>query len=90
MWENNTHTIVRQCYLPRVYALWYSRGMEHKKLYRSNTNKVFAGVCGGLGEYFDLDPVVIRLFWLLIAIFSGIFPGVIAYIFAILLIPRKP
>ena len=64
--------------------------MEHKKLYRSNTNKVFAGVCGGLGEYFDLDPVVIRLFWLLIAIFSGIFPGVIAYIFAILLIPRKP
>lgn len=64
--------------------------MEHKKLYRSNTDKVFAGICGGLGEYFDADPVIIRLFWLLVTLFSGGFPGVIAYFFAILLIPRKP
>lgn len=63
---------------------------EHKKLYRSNTNKVVAGVCGGLGEYFDTDPVVIRLFWLLMVIFSGVFPGLVAYGFAILLIPRRP
>lgn len=63
---------------------------HHKKLYRSTTNKTFAGVCGGLGEYFDADPVVIRLFWLLIVIFSGVFPGVIAYLLAILLIPKRP
>lgn len=62
---------------------------EQKKLYRSNNNKVFAGVCGGLGEYFDVDPTIIRLFWLLIVIFSGVFPGVIAYLFAILLVPRR-
>ncbi len=63
---------------------------EQKKLYRNPHNKVLAGICGGLGEYFDFDPVVIRLFWLLLAIFSGVFPGVVAYVFAILLIPKKP
>ena len=63
---------------------------ETKKLYRSKHNKVFAGICGGLGEYFDVDPVVIRLFWLLMVIFSGVFPGVIAYIFGILVVPKHP
>lgn len=68
--------------------------MEHethqKKLYRSQANKTFLGVCGGLGEYFDVDPTVIRLAWLLLVIFSGIFPGLIAYVFAALLIPKRP
>lgn len=63
--------------------------MEIKKLYRSQTNKVFAGICGGLGEYFDVDPVMLRLFWLVLVIFSGIFPGVIAYLFAILILPKR-
>ena len=62
--------------------------MEHKKLYRSKTNKVFAGICGELGEYFDVDPVALRLFWLVMVIFSGILPGVIAYIFATLVVPK--
>jgi phage shock protein C len=60
-----------------------------KRLYRSETNKVFAGICGGLGEYFDADPTIIRLFWLLIVIFTGFFPGVVAYILALFLIPKK-
>jgi phage shock protein C len=46
--------------------------------------------CGGLGEYFDVDSVLLRLVWLLIVIFSGIFPGVIVYLLAILLVPKKP
>jgi phage shock protein C len=62
----------------------------HKKLYKSQTNRVIAGVCGGLAEFFDVDVTVMRLVWLLIAIFSGIFPGVIAYIFAALLVPKRP
>jgi phage shock protein C len=62
---------------------------EIKKLYRSETDKVFSGICGGLGEFFSVDSTLIRLFWLLVVIFSGIFPGVIAYIFAILLVPKK-
>ena len=63
--------------------------METKKLYRSNTNKVFAGICGGLGEYANIDPVLLRLFWLLIVIFSGVAPGIVAYILAIFIIPKR-
>jgi phage shock protein C len=64
--------------------------METKRLYRSNTNKVLAGICGGLGEYFNVDPALLRLFWLLVVIFSGVVPGVIAYFFAVLVVPKKP
>lgn len=70
--------------------------MEHteqktnqKRLYRSTTNKVFAGICGGLSEYMDVDVVVIRLVWTLIVVFTGFFPGVLAYILAIYIIPKK-
>ena len=64
--------------------------MTHKKFYRSNTDKMFAGICGGLGEYFDIDAVLLRLLWLLVVIFTGFVPGVVAYIFAIFIIPKKP
>jgi phage shock protein C len=60
-----------------------------KRLFRSNKNRVFAGVCGGLGEYFNVDPVVIRLLWILATVFTGFFPGFIAYIAAIVIIPQK-
>ena len=63
--------------------------METKKLYRSKTNKIFAGICGGLGEYFSIDPVPIRLAWLVITILGGIVPGVVAYILAIFVVPKK-
>ncbi len=51
---------------------------------------MFAGICGGLGEYFNVDPVALRLAWLLVVIFTGFFPGVIAYILAIFIIPLEP
>lgn len=47
-----------------------------------------AGVCGGLGEYFGIDPVVLRLIWVLVVIFTGVVPGVLAYIIALFIIPR--
>lgn len=62
---------------------------EVKRLYRSEDNKVFAGVCGGIGEYFEVDPALIRLIWILIVIFTGFVPGVIAYIIAIMVVPAK-
>lgn len=62
---------------------------EQKKLYRSKTNKVFAGVCGGFAEYMNIDVVMIRLIWTLIVIFTGFFPGVLAYILAIFIIPQQ-
>ncbi|MBY0376646.1 PspC domain-containing protein [Patescibacteria group bacterium] len=64
--------------------------MEPKRLYRSDTDKVFAGICGGLGQYFNVDPTALRVGWLLIVIFSGFFPGVIAYIIAIFIVPLRP
>lgn len=61
-----------------------------KKLYRSSENKILAGIIGGLGEYFDIDPTVLRLGWLLVFVFTGIFPGLLAYFVAILIVPKKP
>ncbi len=59
-----------------------------KRLYRSRTNKVFAGVCGGFGEYFDVDPVMLRILFVLMVIFGG--TGILLYIAAIFIIPKRP
>lgn len=60
-----------------------------KRLYKSDKNKVLAGVIGGLGEYFDMDPVILRVLWLLIVVFTGFFPGLIVYILAAIIVPKK-
>jgi phage shock protein PspC (stress-responsive transcriptional regulator) len=62
---------------------------EVKRLYRSDRNRVFAGICGGLGEYLNVDPVLLRLIWLLVVIFTGVVPGLVAYIIGIFIIPRS-
>ena len=61
--------------------------METKKLYRSKKDRVFAGVCGGIGEYLGVDPTVIRLLAVILG-FTG--SGVLAYIVAAILIPENP
>lgn len=58
-----------------------------KKLYRSNTDKKLAGVCGGIAEYFDIDPTIVRLGWILFCLAGG--AGVLGYIIAALLIPSQ-
>lgn len=58
-----------------------------KTLYRSRTDRVFAGVFGGLGEYFNVDSNILRLLWILVTVFTGFFPGLIAYIVAAIIIP---
>ncbi len=63
--------------------------METKRLYRSEKNKVLAGVIGGLGEYFNVDPTLLRLVWLLIVVFTGFIPGILVYILAVLVVPKK-
>ncbi|MGL5785648.1 MAG: PspC domain-containing protein [Bacteroidales bacterium] len=62
----------------------------HKKLYRSMTDKMISGVCGGLAEYFDVDPTIIRLLAVLLTFVTGIFPCIIAYIIAMIIVPVKP
>lgn len=63
--------------------------MSHKKLYRSKENRFFLGVCGGLGEYFDVDPTIIRLMWVFVSVFNFMLGGIIVYIFAGVMIPSK-
>lgn len=60
-----------------------------KKVYRSEENKVWAGVIGGVGEYFEIDPTILRLLWLLIVVFTGFVPGLVAYLIAIAVVPKK-
>ena len=61
----------------------------NKKLYRSKTDRVFAGLCGGVAEYLNVDSTVIRLIWLLITIFTGLVPGLIVYFIALFIVPEK-
>jgi phage shock protein PspC (stress-responsive transcriptional regulator) len=60
-----------------------------KRLHRSRKNKVFAGICGGLGDYFDTDPVIVRIVTVLAALFTGIFPLIILYVVLIFVIPQQ-
>jgi phage shock protein C len=60
-----------------------------KQLYRSETNKVISGVVGGIGEYLEIDPTILRVAWIAITVFTGIAPGIIIYILAILVIPPQ-
>lgn len=60
--------------------------MDNKKLYRSDENKLICGVCGGLGEYFNIDATIIRLLWAILAC-SG--AGLLVYFIAAIIIPRK-
>jgi phage shock protein C len=59
-----------------------------KKLYRSRKNSMIGGVCGGLGEYLNVDPTIMRLVAVLLIFADGI--GLIAYIIAWIIIPRNP
>ena len=59
-----------------------------KKLYLSDTDKKLGGVCGGLGEYFEKDPTLIRIIFILAILFSFGF-GVLAYLLMWLIIPRR-
>lgn len=59
-----------------------------KKLYKSNTNRMINGVCGGIAEYFDIDPTLVRLGWVLFCAMGG--SGFLAYIVAAIIIPRNP
>lgn len=59
-----------------------------KRLMRSSTDKRIAGVCGGLADYFDLDPMIIRLCWVLAILFAG--TGFLAYIILWIVLPLAP
>ncbi|MDD6735501.1 MAG: PspC domain-containing protein [Clostridiales bacterium] len=59
-----------------------------KRLYKSNENRMIDGVCGGIAEYINMDPTIVRLGWVLFCALGG--SGIIAYIIAAIIIPRSP
>ncbi|WP_073587919.1 PspC domain-containing protein [Anaerocolumna xylanovorans] len=62
--------------------------MENKKLYRSKRNRMIAGVCGGLGEYLNVDPTLVRLIMVLLA-FLGATAGIWIYLIAAIVVPNE-
>lgn len=61
-----------------------------RRLWRSKENKVITGLLGGIGEYFDVDPSLLRVGYVFLTIFTGVFFGVFAYFIASLAVPERP
>lgn len=62
--------------------------MADKRLYRSRSSRMLAGVCGGIAEYFNLDPTVIRIAWVIFCAIGG--SGILAYFVAGMIMPNEP
>lgn len=63
--------------------------METKKLYRSRADRLFGGVCGGLGQFFGIDPTLVRLLFVLGALF-GFGSSILLYFVMLLVVPEEP
>lgn len=61
---------------------------DRKRLFRSQDERMISGVCGGLAEYFDLDPSLVRIGWIVFVLAGG--AGVLVYIIMALVVPEKP
>lgn len=61
--------------------------MGPKRLYKSEENKMICGVCGGIAEYFNIDPSIVRIITVVLTLFYG--TGLLAYIIAAIILPRK-
>ena len=61
-----------------------------KKLYRSRADKKISGVCGGLGQYLNIDPTLVRVLYVVLSLFTTCFPGLILYILLAIIIPEEP
>ncbi|MHC4220916.1 MAG: PspC domain-containing protein [Planctomycetota bacterium] len=61
-----------------------------KKLYRSQTDQMIAGICGGVGQSYDLDPTLVRLALVFLCVATAILPLFITYITGWIIIPKKP
>lgn len=78
----------RKCYgAVRIGDLERGIIMGSKKLYRSRKEKMICGVCGGIAEYFNIDPTIIRLAWVLVALTGS---GILVYLAAAIIIPDEP
>jgi len=61
--------------------------MEAKRILRSRTNRMLAGVCQGIGTYFNLDPTIVRILWIVFTLMGG--AGLLAYLICWIVIPEE-
>jgi phage shock protein C len=59
-----------------------------KRLYRSRTSRMLGGVCGGIADYFEVDPTIIRLGWVVLILAAG--TGLLAYLICLIVVPNEP
>jgi phage shock protein PspC (stress-responsive transcriptional regulator) len=65
--------------------------MQQRRLTRSRRTRMIAGVCGGIAEYMNVDPTIVRLLWAMITIFPMSFPlGLLGYLLAWIIVPEEP
>lgn len=64
-------------------------GNDYKKLLRSKTNRMICGVCGGVGEYLNIDPTLVRIIWVLCSL-AGVGMGAVLYLIAAIVVPEEP
>jgi phage shock protein PspC (stress-responsive transcriptional regulator) len=77
--------------MPRAEAADGVSAAPHARLLRSRTDRRIAGVCGGLAEYFDVDPTIVRVTWVILSIIGGaVVFGIVAYLIAWFIIPSRP
>jgi phage shock protein C len=69
--------------------LKYMEKFQNKKLYRSKKDRMIGGVCGGFAEYLNFDSTILRLVWAIIVVFTGVLPGVIVYVIALIVVPEE-
>lgn len=63
---------------------------QYKSFYRSRDNRLVAGVCAGLGEFFGIDPTLVRLFFVFGALFGWAGPLVLGYLIMMIVVPEEP
>lgn len=61
-----------------------------KRLYKSKTDKMVSGVCGGIASYLNIDSAIVRVVWALVSVFSAAVPGLLVYIICAVVIPDEP
>jgi len=77
--------------MPQAEAVDGASAASQPRLVRSHTDRRIAGVCGGLAEYFDVDPTIVRVTWVILSIIAGaVVFGVVAYLVAWFIIPPAP
>lgn len=71
------------------FLFCYNVTMKNKTLYRTLNNRMLGGVCGGIAEYFTIDPSIIRIAFVLVTLFAGFVPGILLYVVLWIILPEK-